>query len=187
MRLPDLRLVHCAIISFAASALQAQTVLDQAKPDLQLPAPQSATGPTSLLPLLQLLFAVGIVVWLLKWLLPKAVSRIGKRFSTPLSSLIKIEQTATFGAGTLYIVEVDGRRLLLCASAQGVSCLADLSPTPEAQTQEPFISVLDQASTKAESELFRSAVSQLQNSTDDPSTEDARVALERLRKLAGTP
>lgn len=97
--------------------------------------------------MIQMVAALLIVGGLLKWALPKAMAKFGKRLTTPIGSTIRIEESASFGGGQLQIVSVRDRTLLLCVTAQGVSCLTDLtqavpdnSPVPEA-----FIDILDRA------------------------------------------
>ena len=113
------------------------------KPDMVAKAPAS---PVPVLDLLQMLVALGIVFALVKWGLPKIVSKMGARLSTPVGSAIAIEESAAFGGGQLSVVNVRGRTLLLAVSPQGVTCLADLTTAAPARPEQPaFFEVLDNA------------------------------------------
>lgn len=88
-------------------------------------------------PLLNVLIALGIVYALLRFAMPKVMSRLNKRLVTDVSGGIRIEESASFAGGNLYIVRARNRELLLSVSTQGVRCLADLSeakPEPEPPT-----------------------------------------------------
>ncbi|MBS1723223.1 MAG: flagellar biosynthetic protein FliO [Armatimonadetes bacterium] len=97
--------------------------------------------------MIQMVLAVGIVAALLKWVLPKAIGKFGKRLTTPVGSGIQIEESANFGAGQLQVVSVRGKTLLIAVTAQGASCLADLSETrvPDKPEPDAFFDILDKA------------------------------------------
>lgn len=94
-------------------------------------------SPVGIMPMVQMLIALGIVFGLLKFGLPKVASRLNKHLATPLNSSIRIEETANFAGGALYLVNVKQRTLLLSVGTHGVNCLADVtdpSPLPEPPT-----------------------------------------------------
>ena len=91
-------------------------------------------------PVVQLLLALLIVGAGLKFALPAIVKRFGGRLSTEVGGSIRIEESAVFPGGRLYVVEARGRTLLLGATPQNVTCLADLTAndfaTALAQTED---------------------------------------------------
>jgi len=97
--------------------------------------------------MIQMVLALCIVAAIIKWVLPKAIARLGKRITTPLGSTINLEESAAFGGGQLQIVTVRGKTLLLCVATSGVTCLADLTePTNAPKVEAPvFFDVLDNA------------------------------------------
>lgn len=84
-------------------------------------------SPVGMGPVLQLVLALLLVGAGVKVALPAIVKRFGGRLSTEVGSTIRIEESAAFPGGRLYVVEARGRTLLLGATAQSVSCLADLT------------------------------------------------------------
>ncbi len=197
-------------MSFSALAF-AQTEFGTKK-DLVLPETKSfSTGP-GMMPILQMLLAVGVVIGLLKFALPRLMPLMNKRMNARLGSSIRIEETASFAAGTLYIVQAKSRTLLLSCTQQGVSCLADLteSPAPVAQptvasapapSPEPaFFELVDAAQEKSPTLL--SAVVHTPYEDDDEADfatsraaapaafrdlnrDQIESALSRLRRLTG--
>jgi flagellar biogenesis protein FliO len=134
------------------------------KADLVVKSPPSSPA-VSGWDMVQMIVALGIVFALLKWALPKLVNKINRRVVTKDGSSISVEESASFGGGSLQIVTARGRTLLLCVSQSGVSCLADL--TQESPTQEPtaFFEMVDKAVVEV----------------DDKD----QVAFERLSRLTG--
>lgn len=93
--------------------------------------PIGATGATAAtpngMPIVQLVIALAVVLALVKWILPKILTRVSKKIVTGIGSQIRIEESAAFAGGNLYIVQAKGKSLLLSVSQQGVQCLADLT------------------------------------------------------------
>lgn len=79
--------------------------------------------------ILQMLLALGIVFGLLKFGLPKLVGKASQRLVTNVHGTIKVEESATFPGGTLYIVRARDRVLLLSVAGTNVTCLSDLTAT----------------------------------------------------------
>lgn len=133
-------------------------------------------SPVGVMPLLQMLIALGIVFGLLKFGLPKIASRLNKHLATPLNSSIRIEESANFAGGALYLVNVKHRTLLLSVGSHGVNCLADVtegSTTPEAPT---FRELVESAPEWEPTEP--------QPETDPTLSTDAiKAALDRLSRL----
>ena len=91
----------------------------------------SNEAPIGAFPVIQMLLALGVVLALIKWVLPGFFKKYGSRIGTKSSSGIHIQETATIGPATVAVVTVRGRTFLVGASPQSVDCLADLT---EAQT-----------------------------------------------------
>lgn len=147
-------------------------------------APLSGGATTmGVMQLVQMLFAIGIVFVLIKYLLPKIATRVGKKLNTKLGAGIKVEETASFGGGMLYIVEARGHTLLLSVGAQGVSCLADLTEKPK--QEEPFVSfkeLVDEQPVQEEAE-FKAVVQVIEDADEQPK-DQALEAIEALRRFA---
>ena len=158
----------------------------------------STTGPiVQPMDLAQMLVALLIVGVLLKWLLPKAIARLGRKISTPIGSTITLEESASFGGGQLQIVTVRGKTLLLCVATTGVTCLADLSETEEQkQAKQPaFFDILDSAdpanavvTTSDEDEMSMDDAIALIKSTQTrlETVATNETPLDRLNRLTGS-
>jgi flagellar biogenesis protein FliO len=132
------------------------------KPDLVVRTPESSSI-IGAWDLVQMVVALAIVFALLKWALPKIVSRMNKKLVAKDGSSITVEESASFGGGNLQIVTARGRTLLLSVSQSGVTCLADLTaPKSETKEEPAFFEYVDRA-------------------IDDKD----RVALDRLDRLTG--
>jgi flagellar biogenesis protein FliO len=97
----------------------------------------SGSGFAALLPLLQMGLAVGIVCVLFKAVLPRIAGKLQKRFHSN-GSTIRVAEAANVGAASLFLVEVEGRRLLLGATPQSVSLIACLEQ-PVAAPHDPAL------------------------------------------------
>lgn len=99
----------------------------------------SGGGGLGVMPLIQMAIALGIVMLLLKFVLPRVVGKMNKKLVTGAASALHVEESATFAGGTLYIVRARSKTLLLSVSTQGVNCLADITETaPEPKTEPDF-------------------------------------------------
>ena len=134
--------------------------------------------------LLQMIIAVLVVFGLMKYMLPKLIAKFGGKLNTGIGSSIKIEESASFQGGTLYLVSVKDRSLLLGVSGTNISTLADLGNTNKPDPGPTFMEYLDVAdTTKAineepiveEIEVPQFAVVEVGS--------EAKSALERLQKL----
>lgn len=101
-------------------------------------AQSSSVGPGAFI---QMVLALGIVLLLLKLVLPKVAGKLNKRLTPSSSSLLSVEETASFAGGNLYIVKARQKTLLLSATSSGVTCLADLTEgsTEPAPTFEEIV------------------------------------------------
>jgi len=171
-----------AVLALSAAAWCADPTLVGTKQDLVLPkseAPAMVNG----MQLVQMIVALAVVIFLLKWGLPKVLGKINSRLTTSVGSSIRVEESASFAAGNLYVVSVRGKTLLLSASPQGVSCLADITEDKAAKKEEPaFFEMLDAA--KQADEPARAAV-RMEAETPRPDVDDVQAALDRLSRLTG--
>jgi flagellar biogenesis protein FliO len=104
----------------------------------------NSAAPISALPIIQMLLALGLVLALVKWVIPMFLKKYGPRLTSKSSGGIHITETAALGQTTLAVVTVKGRTFLLGASAQQVNCLADLTEAQIAQEALPtFAELLD--------------------------------------------
>lgn len=154
-------------------------------------AAMSSGGP-SIFSIIQMIIAVAIVVGLMKFVLPKIVSKMGGKLTTTLSGGIRIEESATFPGGNLYVVTVSDRKLLLGATAQSISTLADLGPVVKPNPGPAFLDYLDHADTSKvtpATEVIPTravvAVDATPEVTEEEKESDPREALERLARLMG--
>ena len=178
------RICLAGALLLGASA-SAQTLIPGMKKDVVTPHSASAT-PMGFMALVQLLLALAVVFVLVKYLLPKVVAKAGKRLTTKVGSGIKVEESASFGGGMLYVVEARGKSLLLSVGTQGVSCLADLTQTGPAQ--DPTATFREMLEEQPENPIapFQAAVSvpeEPETRTANMSEDEVREALARLRKI----
>lgn len=162
-------------------ALAQQTSFPGTKKDILSAPTAGGSGSLGVLQLVQLLIALGIVFVVVRYLLPKLAARMGKRLNTKLGSDIKIEESASFAGGMLYIVQARGRSLLISVGAQGVTCLADLTEKPKAEEPfETFKEMVESQPAPAEG----SFEPKVPVEEEEPKAKTAEEALEALRRLA---
>ena len=161
--------------------------------DLKKDALTSVGGSTSsAMPLFQMLLALGIVFALLKFALPRVANKLNKRLVTGLNSTIRIEESANFAGGSLYIVNAREKTLLLSVGTNGVSCVADLTPATKPKEAPLFSEVLDRASGDLgmiEVEVALPPTSSAtagatQTPRPEPDERQVRQALDRLARIA---
>lgn len=143
------------------------------------PTVAGGSSPVGIMPMIQMLVALGIVVALVKFVLPKFLGKVARPTN---AGDINIESTAALNAsGSLHIVTARGRTLLIGATPTGMTCLADLT---DESTDEPEI-VPVAAPTKAKSfeELLASATIADPKPAPARPVDDVARALERLRAL----
>jgi flagellar biogenesis protein FliO len=139
---------------------------------------QSDTGGVGIMSFVQMMVALGIVLLLLKFVLPKLATKLNKKIVTKVGSGIQIEESAAFAGGTLYIVNAKSKSLLLSVNSQGVSCLADLT-APQAP-QPTFQEIVDK---EIEGPMQPFAV--VDHALPADEAQSAAAALERLKRLSG--
>lgn len=137
-------------------------------------SPAGAVGAGSIF---QTLFALILVGALVKFVLPKLASKFNKRLVTNVGSDIRVEESAVFAGGSLYVVSARGKSLLLSVAATGVTCLADLTDsTPAAPSVATFQEILETAPHVGPGTF--AAVH------GDPAALDVEAALARLDRFA---
>lgn len=135
-----------------------------------------ASGP-GLGSFLQMIIALGVVLTLVKVVVPKLAGRMNRKLVTSANSSLKIEETAHFAGGTLYIVRARAKTLLLGVNGTSITCLADVSeaPAPELPTFQEIVQVEEARAVTA-----AAFVPQAEVHTDDP----VEIALRRLERLS---
>ena len=136
-------------------------------------------------PLFNVLVALGIVYALIRFALPKVMAKLNKRLVTSTGSPIRIEESASFAGGSLYVVSARGKTLLLAAGAQGVQCLSDLTEAVFAPPPETFGEMVERelsASSKAAVNVENPASQEIRQTQPEG---EWTAALERLERIAG--
>jgi len=153
---------------------------------------QTDTGGVGFSSFLQMMVALGIVLVLLKFVMPKLVTKFNKKIVTKAGSAIQIEETAAFAGGSLYVVTARSKTLLLSVSSQGVSCLSDLTPANPAPELPSFQELVEReiegplqpfAAVEFDPDTVRNAHQELPSIQS--TSQDTIAALERLKRLAG--
>jgi hypothetical protein len=117
--------------------------------------------------LAQMVLALAIVAFLLKWVLPKVAGKLTKKLVTTAQGGIQIEESAQFAGGSLYIVSARGKSILISVAGTTVSTLTELTQAPQSQP-----------------DAFELALAQAQARPGQTNAElEARAALDRLSHL----
>lgn len=179
------------IWQFSTSFLAQATNLGTKK-DIRLDPPSKSTSAIGAGDVFQMVLALAVVLFLLKFAVPKLVGKFGKRTVSGNQGGIQIEESTAFGTGHLNVVSVRGRSFLLAVTPTAVSFLADVTgPVADATGPNPaFFELLDSATADAavenpepteEADGRRSRLEQLLSTQEDPSeSEDVRSRIDRL-------
>ena len=135
--------------------------------------------------LLQMVIAVLVVFGLMKYFLPKMVAKFGGKLNTSIGSAIKIEESASFQGGMLYLVSVKDRSLLLGVSGTSITTLADLGNSNKPDPGPTFMEYLDVADESKAINTTPIEAEQPISYAVINSDSSAKEALERLQKLMG--
>lgn len=138
----------CSTLAFAQEG-----PLDTAKPDILTKAESSPTPIFNGLDMAQMFLALGLVFFLLKWALPKIAAKMNKKLVAKSGADIKLEEAATFGGGSLQVVEVRSKVLLLGVMPTGISFLAELTENATEADEEAFFEMVDEANERPTEEL----------------------------------
>ena len=168
------------VTSLVAQASMAQSL--GTKKDVISGAKANSAPVTQPMDMLQLLVAVVIVGFLVKWLVPKAIAKMGRRISAPVGSAITLEESATFGGGLLQVITVREKSLLLSVASSGVTCLADLTKSvPEKEELPAFFEMVDKA------DPARAVVSEMPADEDEMSMDEALKIISNAKQKASAP
>ncbi len=148
------------------------------------PSPAQAPG-LGFMPFLQMMFALAIVLVLVKFLMPKLLGGLNKKIVAKSGGGIEIEESATIGGGQLYVVSVRDKSLLLCASQSGVTCLTELGPKKPKVEQPLFMDILQQETAQPTHMYVDSQGEPSPAMKSALSDDEIQAALERLNKLGG--
>ncbi len=143
-----------------------------------LGGPVTSTGNPGGLPILQLTIAIFVVMAIIKWVLPKILGKVNKRIVTGIGSQIRVEESAAFAGGNLYIVQAKGKSLLLSVNQSGVQCLADITEAPAPELLQKEVPQAFQALVEA-----APAVPNFVKESVQPSADDVQRVLDRLGRL----
>lgn len=149
-----MRGVLSAVAAVWVSAAWAQTGALGTRSNL-VSTPSSSGGQGGL-PILQMVITLIVIAALIKWVLPKFITKLNRRLTPTLGSSIRIEESAQLAGGMLYVVQVRQKTLLLSVTPAGVSCLSDLSEPNSVKADEPpFFDILDAEQSKDVEALVR--------------------------------
>lgn len=145
----------------------------------------STLNPAQLFPML---VALGLVFFLLKYALPKVVGRFNRGLSTGLNSPIILEESASFATGSLQVVSVRGKSMLLAVTPQGVTFLAEVPANSPTDPTPAFFELLDQESKspKPQNLVTHAVIEEAAEAKPNPAVK-AYAAAARPKKSDATP
>lgn len=130
------------------------------------PAGSASTG-VGFGALAQMVLALAIVAFLLKWVLPRIAGKFTKKLVASPEGGIQVEESAQFAGGSLYIISARGKSLLVSVAGTNITTLSDLS--------QP---------TRSQSDAFEVALAEAQARPQLSVAElETRAALDRLSHL----
>lgn len=136
-------LTFCILIAQASQGL-AQSALEATKSSGASQV-TSSTG-NGMMPMVQMLVALGIVAALLKFALPKLSPSLKTKFNSSLGSSLRVEESTTVPGGSICVVSVRGRTLLIGVNPNSISVLSDLTDIEkESAKDQAFFEMVDQA------------------------------------------
>lgn len=175
-----------ALVSLlTAAAVAAAQGFPGAKADPVGSSDSAGAGGPGLGSLFNVLLALGLVYGILKFAAPKLMGRMNRKLSPGTGSDIRIEESATFAGGNLYVVSARGRSLLLSVGTGGVQCLADLTdPAPKAPEPPTFGDFVEQEIRAAAGELRAEPPDTDETPVPEDEWTSALARLERLERRA---
>ena len=195
----NLRFAAFLLTAVCLSAAQGQG-FPGAKPDPAGASSLSQGAGGGMGALFNVLLALGIVYGLLRYAMPNVLSRMNKRLVTGAGSAIKVEESASFAGGSLYVVSARGKTILLAVGSQGVRFLTDLTETPTAPEPPSFGDLVerellskneerktinDQGRTMDDERSFGSAQDRLPTNDKGHTTNDERRTTNDERRTIG--
>lgn len=175
-----------SLIALAPTAVFAQQF--GTKKDLATSATATGSGPAVQgMDILQMLLALVVVGVLLKWGLPKLMGKFNGWKTSQNKTGMAIKESIAVGAGTVQIVEVRGRTLLLGATPTQINFLADLTdPAPvEAEEETPaFFDILDeQMENPTRDDLTHPAFAIIETEVEDEDEAADNMSLDEAARL----
>jgi len=162
------------LMALVPGVASSQAALEKTKPDLV--SGVAAGSGIDFGNFIQMMLALAVVGALIRYGLPKLAPLFSKKLSTPLGSSLRIEESASFGAGQICVVQVRGRTLLVGATASSIEMLVDLTEDDRREASEPaFFELLD--------EQQRSPKAVVSMPAEEP--DKIQQALDRLKRIAG--
>ena len=131
------------------------------KPDVIVNTPDKAAPLVDATALIQLCVALAVVYGLVKFVLPKMMSKFGSKVNPELGGTIRTCETAACGTSTLQVLEVRGKTLLVSVSPAGVSLISDLTDSTDARANDAtpaFFEMLDARKQEPVEALYTKAV-----------------------------
>lgn len=139
--------------AFSVFAFAQDGALETTKADILTKTQPSPTPVFNPLDMVQMFLALGLVFFLLKWALPKIAAKLNKRLVSKSGADIKLEEAASFGSGSLQVVEVRSKVLLLGVMPTGISFLAELTDEATEADEQAFFEMVDEANERPTNDL----------------------------------
>ncbi|MBS1705881.1 MAG: flagellar biosynthetic protein FliO [Armatimonadetes bacterium] len=146
------------------------------KPDITLPNSSGFQAPgIGFSQIFQMILAVGIVIALIKFAVPKLAPALTKKFQSGSTAEIKVVESTNFAGGMLHLVTVRGKSILLGSNQQGIQMLADVTGDSKTEQVEEkaFFEMVDEAGRAA---IPKSAV--VRDPDSDPAPQIAIIEAE---------
>ena len=139
--------------AFSILAFAQDGALETTKTDILTKTQPSPTPVFNPLDMVQMFLALGLVFFLLKWALPRIAAKLNKRLVSKSGADIKLEEAASFGSGSLQVVEVRSKVLLLGVMPTGISFLAELTDEATEADEQAFFEMVDEANERPTADL----------------------------------
>ncbi len=109
-----------------------------------IPAPVNIS-PITGSSMVQMLIVLAAVLAIVKFGMPRIMAMFGNRLVTGTTANIRIEESASFPGGNLYVVRARNKTLLLGVANAGIQCLADLTEPHPLEKALTFQEMLESA------------------------------------------
>jgi flagellar biogenesis protein FliO len=173
--------VALAVLIAAAANAQTGFLGTKASPN---PAPAPAQG-VGIGGLIQMLAALAIVAFLLKFVLPKLAGKFNGKWLAKPSGQMKLEESLNVPGGALHLVTVRGRTFLLGVTPQAIHTVAEVSAPPQAHVPDPFEVTLLEASPFEPSQPLENGHTENGESEETQQEITPAEALRRLAQITG--
>ena len=160
--------------AFSILAFAQDGALETTKTDILTKTQPTPTPVFNPLDMVQMFLALGLVFFLLKWALPRIAAKLNKRLVSKSGADIKLEEAASFGSGSLQVVEVRSKVLLLGVMPTGISFLAELTDEATEADEQAFFEMVDEANERPTNDLRAVVVMPSDGSGKDPREVEAK-------------